>query len=58
MAKINISFNNVTYSIDESAIASAISELETALSNLNNPDDAVNVVIILDETNLDYSILD
>ena len=43
----------VEYSLDSAKIQEAISELETALGDLQGPE----VVIILDEAILDYSIL-
>lgn len=47
----------VEYSIDSNKVNDAISDLENILGNLNNPDDVVDVVIILDEAILDYSVL-
>jgi len=41
----------------QSFIEGRIQDLEAVLSNLNNPDDVVNI-IILDESTLDQSVLD
>lgn len=50
--------NGVEYSFDSTKVQDAVSDLETILGNLNNPDDVIDIVIVLDETNLDYSTLD
>jgi len=49
--------NGIEYNIDSTKLQKAISDLEAVLSNLNNPDDVVNI-IILDESTLDQSVLD
>lgn len=49
--------NGVEYSIDSDKLQDAVSELETVLGNLHNPDDVVDIVIILDESILDHSVL-
>lgn len=53
--KVNV--GGVEYSIDSNKVNDAISDLETVLGNLNNPDDVVDVVIILDEAILDEHVL-
>jgi hypothetical protein len=45
------------YSVDFTKVQSAVSELETVLDNLHNPDDVVDIVIILDEAILDEHVL-
>lgn len=50
--------NGVEYSIDSDKVKDTVTELETVLGNLHNPDDVVDIVIILDEGTLDYSVLE
>lgn len=47
----------IEYPIDASKVKISISDLETVLGNLNNPDDVVDIVIILDEAILDEHVL-
>lgn len=47
----------VEYSLDVTKVQDAVSELETVLGNLHNPDEVIDVVIVLDEAKLDYSVL-
>lgn len=49
--------NGVEYSIASDKLQDAVTELETVLGNLHNPDDVVDIVIILDESILDHSVL-
>ena len=47
----------VEYSFDSTKVEDAVSDLETVLGNLNNPDDVVDIVIVLDEAILDEHVL-
>lgn len=47
----------VEYPFDFTKVQDAVTDLETVLGNLNNPDDVVDIVIVLDEAILDYSVL-
>ena len=49
--------NGIEYSFNSAKVQNAVSELETVLGNLNNPDEEVDIVIVLDEAKLDYSVL-
>jgi hypothetical protein len=52
-----IVLDGVQYILDPDKITDAINELETILGNLNNPDEGVDIVIILDEAILNKHIL-
>lgn len=45
------------YSFDSTKVEDAISALKTVFGNLHNPDDVVDIVIILDEAILDEHVL-
>ena len=47
----------VEYPFDIMQVQDAVSDLETVLGNLHNPDEVVDIVIVLDEAKLDYSVL-
>lgn len=47
----------VEYSLDASKVQGAISELGAVLDNLNDPDEEVDIVIVLDEAILDEHVL-
>jgi hypothetical protein len=47
----------VEYPFDTTMVHGAISDLENIFSNLNNPDDVVDIVIVLDEGILDEHVL-
>lgn len=49
--------NDVEYLIDPDKVKVAVSDLETVLGNLNNPDEDIDIVIVLDEAILDQSVL-
>lgn len=45
------------YSFDPTKVEDAVSALKTVLGNLHNPDEAVDIVIVLDEAILDEHVL-
>lgn len=47
----------IEYPIDASKVKVSIADLETVLGNLNDPDDVVDIVIVLDEAILDEHVL-
>lgn len=47
----------VEYSLDSAKVQGAVSELENILGDLNNPDEDVDIVIVLDEAILDSHVL-
>ena len=47
----------VEYPFDIAQVQGAVSDLETVLGNLHNPDEVVDIVIVLDEAILDEHIL-
>ena len=49
--------NGVEYPFDFTKVQDAVSELEIVLGNLNNPDEDVDIVIVLDEAILDQHVL-
>ena len=49
--------NGVEYPFDISQVQGAVSDLESVLGNLNNPDEVVDIVIVLDEAILDQHVL-
>ena len=49
--------NGVEYSFNSDKVQNAVYDLEAVLSNLNNPDDVVDIVIVLDEAILDSHVL-
>lgn len=54
---LKVIIGEVEYSIDSNKVNNAIFDLETVLGNLNNPDDVIDVVIILDKAILDEHVL-
>lgn len=50
--------NGVEYSFDINKIKQSISDLEVVLGNLHNPDEVIDIVLVLDEGTLDYSVLE
>ena len=47
----------IEYPFDSNKTHGAISDLEAVLGNLNNPDEEVDIVIVLDEAILDEHVL-
>jgi hypothetical protein len=49
--------DGVEYPVDSAKIQSAMADLGAALENLQNPDDVVDIIIVLDEAILDSHVL-
>lgn len=56
-AGYKVVIGGVQYDFDPNKVKNAVAELEAVLGNLNNPDEEVDIVIILDEAVLDNSVL-
>lgn len=50
--------DGVEYPFDINKVQDAIFDLEVVLSNLHNPDEVVDIILVLDEGILDHSVLE